>query len=142
MFKTLEETMDFCAEVKTGTMAALDNGSPVLRPHHFQMFKDNRCYFVLHSGRNAVKYLKENPTVQWMSHKMSSPPPIVRISGDARFIDDIDIKKMVFENNENHLNTRFKNGYKSDDFLVYTVDNCKIQTYMAGNSTTIAEFNL
>jgi len=93
----MKELLDFLNENRTGSLATNESDQPRVRPFEFQFEEDGKFYFITSNEKPVFKQIKNNPQIEFM---VIAPKlfPYVRVSGEMRFSDDIEIKKSCLEN--------------------------------------------
>lgn len=110
----MKKIIDFLNKNNIGIVATSSDNKPYTRIQHIHLIKDNVFYFTTANVKRAYKQLNENPYIEFIS--MDNKYVTVKISGETKFTNDINIKQMVMDNSPS-----VKQGYKSADNPIYEV---------------------
>lgn len=91
----MQEIVRFLQENITGYLATVEEGKPKVRPFQFMLEDNGKIYFCTNNTKDVYLQLKANSFFEFSS---SSPNfAWIRLSGEAKFSDDIKIKEKVLE---------------------------------------------
>jgi len=91
----MQTVIDFLKTNSAGFLATVENTEPKVRPFQFMLEEDGRLYFCTNNQKEVYRQLLTNPHVEFSS---TSPEfAWVRLSGEAAFTDDLEIKAKVLE---------------------------------------------
>lgn len=110
----MEKIVQFLNENNIGVVATSSENKPFVRIQHVHLIKDNVFYFTTANVKRAYNQLKENPFIEFLV--MNDKYVTVKLSGEIKFTDDINVKQMVMDNSPS-----VKQGYKTADNPVYEV---------------------
>ena len=110
----MEKIVQFLNENNIGIVATSSDNKPYIRVQHVHFIKDNVFYFTTANVKRAYNQLKENPFIEFLV--MNDKYVTVKLSGQIKFTDDINVKQMVMDNSPS-----VKQGYKIADNPVYEV---------------------
>lgn len=110
----MEKIVQFLNENNIGIVATSSDNKPYIRVQHVHFIKDNVFYFTTANVKRAYNQLKENPFIEFLV--MNDKYVTVKLSGQIKFTDDINVKQMVMDNSPS-----VKQGYKTADNPVYEV---------------------
>jgi uncharacterized pyridoxamine 5'-phosphate oxidase family protein len=92
----MSKLIDYLNKNKVGQLATLKDGKPELRPFTFAYEKEGVFYFITSNDKKVFKELKEKGVAGFSS--MGGDYKYVRLSGEATFIDDLELKTEVLNN--------------------------------------------
>lgn len=110
----MEKIVQFLNENNIGVVATSSENKPFVRIQHVHLIKDNVFYFTTANVKRAYNQLKENPFIEFLV--MNDKYVTVKLSGEIKFTDDINVKQMVMDNSPS-----VKQGYKTADNPIYEV---------------------
>jgi uncharacterized pyridoxamine 5'-phosphate oxidase family protein len=124
----MKEVIKFLQDNSTGYLATVENGKPKVRPFQFMLEDSGKLYFCTANMKDVYRQLKATPSFEFSS---SSPNfAWIRLSGDARFSDDLKIKEKALE-----VSPLVKSIYQ-------TADNPTFEIFYAEHGTAvIADFS-
>lgn len=89
----MKQAVKFLQENISGFLATVEGSKPKVRPFQFMLEEGGRLYFSTNNTKDVYKQLKANP---WCEFSSCSPNfAWIRLSGEARFSDDLDIKEKI-----------------------------------------------
>lgn len=93
----LEDYIKFSNDIKVCSLATIDENKPRVRG--FMMWYADNSGFYFHTGatKNVSKQLKKNPNIEVCFIGQGSPGKMMRISGKARFLNDIALRAKLLE---------------------------------------------
>jgi len=101
-----------------GFLATIDNGKPKVRPFQFMLSEGGRLFFCTSNAKDVYQQLKVNPAIEFSS---ASPEfAWIRLSGQAKFSNDLAIKAKILE-----VNGLVKSLYQTPDnpaFEIFYLD--------------------
>lgn len=124
----MKEALDFLQENSSGFLATVDGGLPKVRPFQFMLEEGGKLYFCTNNTKDVFKQMKANPHIEFCS----STPKFswIRLSGEAKFSDDLAIKGKILEGNG-----LVKSIYKSADNPIFEI------FYLEHGTAVIADFS-
>lgn len=91
----MKEVVNFLKENSTGYFATVEDGKPKVRPFQFMLEESGKLFFCTSNEKEVYKQLMVNPYFEFSS---SSPQfAWLRLSGKARFSNDLRIKEKILE---------------------------------------------
>ena len=122
----MNEAIEFLMKNPTGYLATVSiDGKPKLRPFTFFFEKEGKLWFETSNDKNVHREILNNPNVEFsvLGAKMSW----VRLSGIARLVNRMDIKKYMFDKTKNLV---FLYGSPDNPvFEVFYLENAKAILY-------------
>lgn len=92
----MDEIIKFLNENNVGALATCQNNRPYVRPHHVQLIKEGKFYFSSANIKKIFEQLQNNPWIEFVT--TSKDFVTVRLSGEIKFSDDIEVKQMLIDN--------------------------------------------
>lgn len=89
---------DFLKNNSAGFLATVDNGTPKVRPFQFMLEHDGRLWFCTNNTKEVYRQLQAEPNTEFSS--ASSDFAWIRVSGEAVFTDDLEIKTKVLDQHD------------------------------------------
>lgn len=123
----IKEIARLLKENASGFLATVEEGRPRVRPFGFMMEEEERLYFCTNSLKNVYKQLQSVPFVEYAV--TSKEMVTLRVSGEIKFCDDIQIKEKVL-----NVYDTVKEGYKEAGNPIFKV------FYMEHGTATISDF--
>lgn len=98
----MEEPLEFLRNIKSVSVATVNNGSPAVRIADVMLHEDDKLYFLTARGKPYYKQLKEEPEIAIVA--MDEKYVTVRVKGKIEFVDRALLER-IFEVNPvlNHL---------------------------------------
>ncbi len=125
----MNEVVKFLKENPVQYFATIGlDGKPKVRPFQFMIEQDGKLYFCTNNQKDVFAQMKKFPFVEV---SIASPSfAWIRLSGEAVFSQDLEIKKKIIENNDlvNSL-------YQSVDNPIFEI------FYLANAKAVIADFS-
>lgn len=91
----MKEVVNFLKENSTGYFATVEDGKPKVRPFQFMLEESGKLFFCTSNEKEVYQQLMVNPYFEFSS---SSPQfAWLRLSGKARFSNDLRIKEKILE---------------------------------------------
>lgn len=91
----MKEVVNFLKENSTGYFATVEDGKPKVRPFQFMLEESGKLFFCTSNEKEVYQQLMVNPYFEFSS---SSPQfAWLRLSGKARFSNDVRIKEKILE---------------------------------------------
>ncbi|NLP36226.1 MAG: pyridoxamine 5'-phosphate oxidase family protein [Firmicutes bacterium] len=110
----MDKIVEFLKENPIGSFATIKDGKPKVRPWGFMMMEDGKFYFTTANTKEVYKQLQETPYLEFTcSNKEGN---WLRLSGEAIFTKDLEIKKKVMESSPG-----VKMLYQSPDNPIFEV---------------------
>ena len=125
----MNEVIEFLKEnsLQYFSTVGLDN-RPKVRPFQFMLEDGGKLYFCTNNEKDVFKEMQNNPYVEVC---VASPKfKWIRLSGKAKFSNDVDIKKKIIE-----TSPLVKSLYKSADNPIFEV------FYLEDAKAVIADFS-
>ena len=89
----MDKIVEFLKENPIGSFATIKDGKPKVRPWGVMMMEDGKFYFTTANTKEVYKQLQETPYLEFTcSNKEGN---WLRLSGEAIFTKDLEIKKKV-----------------------------------------------
>lgn len=110
----MKEVVNFLKENSTGYFATVEDGKPKVRPFQFMLEESGKLFFCTSNEKEVYKQLMVNPYFEFSS---SSPQfAWLRLSGKARFSNDVRIKEKILE-----ISPLVKSIYKTADNPIFEI---------------------
>lgn len=110
----MKEVVNFLKENSTGYFATVEDGKPKVRPFQFMLEESGKLFFCTSNEKEVYKQLMVNPCFEFSS---SSPQfAWLRLSGKARFSNDVRIKEKILE-----ISPLVKSIYKTADNPIFEI---------------------
>lgn len=124
----MKEAVKFLQENITGYLATVEDGKPKVRPFQFMLEDQDKLYFCTANTKAVYRQLKANPSFEFSS---ASPKfAWIRLSGEAKFSDDIKIKEKILA-----VSPLVKSIYKTADNPIFAA------FYVEHGTAVIADFS-
>lgn len=94
----MQEATKVLNENRVGSLATVNEGKPQVRPFEFQFEEKGKFYFCTANTKDIYKQLKAQPAIQFAT--TSKDYVTVRISGEIKFSNDLQIKERIISNND------------------------------------------
>jgi uncharacterized pyridoxamine 5'-phosphate oxidase family protein len=102
----MEELVSFLEKNRVGFLATVQDGQARVRPFGFQLFQDNKFYFITSKQKDTYKQLTDHSQAEFSC--ISSEYATARINGRIEFSDDIKKIKIIIERQFRIKNVRSK----------------------------------
>ncbi len=109
-----------------GVFSTLDNGQIKSRMFQYLLTKGNKVYFCTSNEKPVYKQLTENGVANFCVHS-SDCSEVLSINGKVTFVDDVELKTQVLDNNP-----MIKNIYKDATnpvFEAFYIDVEEVETF-------------
>lgn len=98
MYMTFQDCINFANRVSTCAVATADGDQPKVRMLGLWFADESGFYFQAWNFKAVYKELKANPKIEVCFHSnMQENPNMLRVSGEAEFIEDAGLKQKVFQ---------------------------------------------
>ncbi|MNN35544.1 Pyridoxamine 5'-phosphate oxidase [compost metagenome] len=124
----MEEVLRILKENVNGYLGTVDDGKPRVRPFGFMLEDEGKLYFCTNSLKDVYRQLKNHPYIEYSV--TTRDMVVLRISGEIKFCEDINIKEKVI-----NVHEPVKKGYKSADNPIFKV------FYLEHGSALISDFS-
>ena len=103
-----QDCIKFANELHNCYLATVEGDQPRVRPMGMWFADNTGFYFESKSVKAICKQLKKNPKVEIVFHSTKEKPmgKVMRVSGTAEFIDDMELRKKVYEARKPMLNAQ------------------------------------
>jgi uncharacterized pyridoxamine 5'-phosphate oxidase family protein len=133
----MKEIIEFLTVNPMGVLATVDGGRPRVRPWGFMFAEGSRLWFCTSNTKEVFRQLKESPAVEFCT--TSKDMVTVRVSGEVRFSQDMEVKKAIIAKSE-----LVRSIYKTADnpiFEVFCLDHGKAaRSDFSGQPPRVVEF--
>ncbi|KYZ75330.1 pyridoxamine 5'-phosphate oxidase [Anaerosporomusa subterranea] len=133
----MKDVIDFLNANPLGFLATIEDGNPRVRPWGFMLERDSRLWFCTANNKSVFHQLRKNPSIEFSS--MTQKFAFVRVSGEAKFSKDIEMKRYILENRP-----MIKEIYKTPDnpiFEIFYLEHGKaVLSDMSGQPAKAFEF--
>lgn len=124
----MKDMIEILSANPMGVLATIDNGKPQVRPWGFMLAENGKLWFCTANTKPVFQQIKNNPAVAFCT---TTPQYVtVRLSGEAHFSKDMDMKKKIIEHCE-----IVRNNYKTPDNPVFEI------FYLEHGTASMADFS-
>lgn len=124
----MQDAIKQLSENSTGFLGTTDNGKPRVRPFQYQFEDHGKLYFCTSNKKDVYGQLRESPSIEFAT--TSHDYVTVRINGEVKFSDDLQLKERIILSNE-----MVRGVYKTADNPAFTL------FYLEHGSATISDFS-
>jgi uncharacterized pyridoxamine 5'-phosphate oxidase family protein len=116
----LEETVEYLKANTPQYLATVGlDGDPKVRPFRFMLEKNGRLFFATSNRKQVFKEMQNHPNVEFCI--MGKGGTWIRLKGRASFVEDMGLKKEIFD-----MAANVRNIYKTPDnpdLVVFCLEN-------------------
>lgn len=124
----MKEVIRLLKENVNGYLATVDDGKPRVRPFGFMLEDEGKIYFCTNNMKEVYRQLIDTPYIEYSV--TTKDMVTVRVRGEIKFCEDIDIKSKVLNACE-----PVRRGYKYPDNPIFKV------FYIEHGTATISDFS-
>jgi uncharacterized pyridoxamine 5'-phosphate oxidase family protein len=92
----MKEVIEFLKANHMGCLATVEEGKPRVRPWGFMLEKAGKLWFCTANTKAVFQQLQKNPSIEFSASSQAFVT--VRVRGEIKFSNDIEMKRMIIEN--------------------------------------------
>jgi uncharacterized pyridoxamine 5'-phosphate oxidase family protein len=124
----MQEIIKVLKENPMGNLATVENGKPRVRPWGFMLEEGGQFFFCTNTTKDVYTQLQTTPYIEFTT--TTKDMVWVRLNGQIKFSDDLQLKEKVLEANQ-----MVKNIYQTPDNPIFAV------FYLEHGTATMADFS-